>query len=93
MDKKATEVLKVIGLARANNVAIMLTQFTDFKHAANIRSALLSCAPLSVERLGLLCQVYPDQSHTFHVICPKAAHGCIPCSRQCERLLLSGYKR
>ncbi|BDA44285.1 hypothetical protein COCOBI_05-4690 [Coccomyxa sp. Obi] len=39
---RAAEVLKVVGLARANNVAIMLTQFADFKgDTADIRAAVL----------------------------------------------------
>ncbi len=50
--------LKVVGLARANNVSIMLTQFADFKGgAADIRATVLSGTPLSIERLSLLCQV------------------------------------
>lgn len=57
--------MKVIALTRANNVAIMLTQFSDFSGSAvDIRAAVLSFAPLSSDRLSLLCQVHP--AHVAH---------------------------
>lgn len=56
--KKLAEVVKVIDLPRANNVSIMLTQFTSFKGGAlQLRHAVLTGAKLGLERLSLLLQV------------------------------------
>jgi hypothetical protein len=56
--RSAVEMLKVIGLTRANNISIMLTRFADWAGDAHrMRAAVLSWAPLGVERLGLLIQV------------------------------------
>ena len=55
----AVNMLKVIGLTRANNISIMLTRFTDWGgDATRIRAAVLAWALLSAERLGLLVQVF-----------------------------------
>jgi hypothetical protein len=49
--------VKVIPLARANNVSIMLTQFSNFKRGPHdIRRALVTGTSLSLERLSLLLQ-------------------------------------
>ncbi|CAL8470256.1 g9798 [Coccomyxa elongata] len=74
---RAAEVLKVVGLARANNVSIMLTQFADFKGgAADIQATVLSGAPLSIERLSLLCQMVPteEEAKSFSGWLSKAGH-------------------
>ena len=56
--KKLAEVVKVIDLPRANNVSIMLTQFTSFKGGAlQLRHAVLTGAKLGLERVSLLLQV------------------------------------
>lgn len=56
--KRLTEVVKVIDLARANNVSIMLTQFHAFKGGApEVRHAVLTGTKLGLERLSLLLQV------------------------------------
>ena len=50
--------MKVIDLARANNVSIMLTQFQAFKGGAlEVRHAVLTGSKLGLERLSLLLQV------------------------------------
>jgi len=55
--KKKSDV-KVIPLARANNVSIMLTQFSTFKRGVQgIRQAVYSGKGLGIEKLGLLLQV------------------------------------
>ena len=53
--------MRVLGLARANNCAIMLAAFSDVPGgAAGLRAALLTGAPaLGAERLALLVQVRP----------------------------------
>ena len=52
--------VKVIDLARANNVSIMLTQFATFKGGAlEVRQAVLTGSQLGLERLSLLLQVCP----------------------------------
>ena len=49
--------MKVIPLSRANNVSIMLTQFSSFKSGPEgIRRALVTGHGLSLERLSLLLQ-------------------------------------
>lgn len=48
--------VKVIPLARANNVSIMLTQFSGMKGPSDIRRALFHGTGLSLERLSLLLQ-------------------------------------
>lgn len=54
---------KVIPVARANNVSIMLTQFSNFRKGPHdIRKALLTGTSLSIERLSLLLQVPPSFS-------------------------------
>ena len=54
---------KVIPVARANNVSIMLTQFSNFRKGPHdIRKALLTGTSLSIERLSLLLQVPPSLS-------------------------------
>ena len=45
-----------ISISRANNIAIMLTQFTAWD-GAQIRAAVLAGDGLSPERLSLLLQV------------------------------------
>ena len=51
---------KVIPIARANNVSIMLTQFSNFRKGPHdIRRALVTGTALSLERLSLLLQVPP----------------------------------
>ena len=63
------EVVKVIDIARANNVSIMLTQFQAFKGGAlEVRHALLTGIGLDLERLGLLLQV-----------CPALQSACLVC--------------
>lgn len=65
--KRLTEVVKVIDIARANNVSIMLTQFQAFKSGVlQVRHALLTGTGLGLDRLSLLLQVCPS-------IC------CLPC--------------
>ena len=49
---------KVIPISRANNVSIMLTQFSNFRKGPHdIRRALVTGTALSLERLSLLLQV------------------------------------
>ena len=48
----------MIPIARANNVSIMLTQFSNFRRGPHdIRRALVTGTTLSLERLSLLLQV------------------------------------
>lgn len=55
----------MVGLARANNVAIMLTQFGGFKGGAiEVRQAFLAAARLGIDRLSLLLQVTFYGRHT-----------------------------
>lgn len=53
--------MSVVPLSRANNVSIMLTQFSQFKQgsdiAQGIRRAVVTGKGLSLERLSLLLQV------------------------------------
>lgn len=50
--------VKVVPLTRANNVSIMLTQFSGFRTGfGDIRRALVTGTALSLERLSLLLQV------------------------------------
>ncbi|KAL0042664.1 hypothetical protein WJX79_007254 [Trebouxia sp. C0005] len=59
--KRLTEVVKVIDLARANNVSIMLTQFGAYKGGAlEVRHAVLTGSKLGLERLSLLLQIAPS---------------------------------
>ena len=49
----------MIPIARANNVSIMLTQFSNFRRGPHdIRRALVTGTALSLERLSLLLQVH-----------------------------------
>ncbi|KAK9808786.1 hypothetical protein WJX72_003664 [[Myrmecia] bisecta] len=58
--KGPTESVKVIGLARANNVSIMMTQFAEFKGGpVEVRHAVLTGSKLGMERLSLLLQIAP----------------------------------
>lgn len=55
---KKAEREMVVPLSRANNVSIMLTQFSQFKTGpAGIRRAVVTGKGLSLERLSLLLQV------------------------------------
>ena len=55
--KKAERVM-VVPVSRANNVSIMLTQFSQFKQGPQgIRRAVVTGKGLSLERLSLLLQV------------------------------------
>lgn len=58
---KKAERVSVVPLSRANNVSIMLTQFSQFKQgsdtAQGIRRAVVTGKGLSLERLSLLLQV------------------------------------
>lgn len=68
-----TDVLKVIGVTRANNVAIMLTRFEEYRDFTDIRSAVLSDAAISQEHLGLLQQVCSCSQYaasTLHINLP-----------------------
>lgn len=57
---KKVEREMVVPLSRANNVSIMLTQFSQFKAGpAGIRRAVVTGKGLSLERLSLLLQVSP----------------------------------
>ena len=50
--------VQVIQLARANNVAIMLTQFAEFKGGPwEVRYLVMTGTTLNLERLSLLLQV------------------------------------
>ena len=49
--------LKIITAARANNIAIMLTRFSQLKGAASLERALLDGSAFTTEQLGLLLQV------------------------------------
>ncbi|DBA90451.1 TPA: hypothetical protein ACH3X1_003718 [Trebouxia sp. C0004] len=63
--KRLTEVVKVIDLARANNVSIMLTQFAAFKGGAlEVRHGVLTGSKLGLERLSLLLQIAPSDEET-----------------------------
>lgn len=56
--KQQQGMAKVIPVARANNVSIMLTQFSNFRKGPHdIRKALVTGTSLSLERLSLLLQV------------------------------------
>lgn len=67
--KRLTEVVKVIDIARANNVSIMLTQFQAFKGGApEVRHALLTGTGLGLERLSLLLQVRCDLSFLWPLL-------------------------
>lgn len=66
--KRAAEtVVKVLGVSRANNVSIMLTQFAQYEGAPMaLRAALLAGERLSIERLSLLLQVAPHFVNLHH---------------------------
>ena len=57
--KRAVETsVKVIGVSRANNVSIMLTQFAAFEGGpCALRAVLLAGERLGIERVSLLLQV------------------------------------
>eukprot|EP00884_Botryococcus_braunii_P013189 jgi/Botrbrau1/21871/Bobra.0249s0002.1 len=59
--KQAASVVKVIPLSRANNISIMLTQFSNFKGPRDIRRAVITGKGLSLERLSLLLQIAPKE--------------------------------
>ena len=55
----------MIPISRANNVSIMLTQFSNFRRGPqDIRKALVTGTGLSLERLSLLLQVFHIDSPT-----------------------------
>lgn len=55
---KGTSGPKVLSVARANNVSIMLTRFADFEGAPQkLHQALLTGNAFSAEQLSLLLQV------------------------------------
>ncbi|KAL3144292.1 hypothetical protein ABBQ32_004056 [Trebouxia sp. C0010 RCD-2024] len=63
--KRLTEVVKVIDIARANNVSIMLTQFQAFKSGVlQVRHALLTGTGLGLDRLSLLLQIAPSEEES-----------------------------
>lgn len=71
--KRLTEVVKVIDLARANNVSIMLTQFQAFKGGAlEVRHAVLTGSKLGLERLSLLLQVGCPVLLSLHLSMPSS---------------------
>ena len=58
----------MIPISRANNVSIMLTQFSNFRRGPqDIRKALVTGTGLSLERLSLLLQVL--QAHSENGNC------------------------
>jgi hypothetical protein len=58
ISRSPADVLRVIGLTRANNISIMLTRFGGFGgDAARIRAAVMSWGLADAELLGLLTQV------------------------------------
>ena len=70
--------MSVVPLSRANNVSIMLTQFSQFKQGADIaqgiRRAVVTGKGLSLERLSLLLQVRCFAPLLNPVLC---SDGCI----------------
>ncbi len=57
---------KVIPISRANNVSIMLTQFSSFRAGPHgIRRALVTGTALSLERLSLLLQARNLPQHVL----------------------------
>ena len=52
----APKAVHVISIARANNIAIMLTQFSAWSDE-EVRAAVLDDGRLSADKLGLLLQV------------------------------------
>ena len=65
---RKAEKISVVPLSRANNVSIMLTQFSQFKKGPQeIRRAVVTGKGLSLERLSLLLQVIS----TLHTCSPK----------------------
>ena len=65
---KKSDVVKVIPLSRANNVSIMLTQFSNFKRGSNgIRRAVFTGKGLGIERLSLLLQVRLTEAGCAHL--------------------------
>jgi hypothetical protein len=62
LKKKAARIVKVIPVPRANNISIMLTQFTDFPSPVAIRDAIVSGGDrLGLDHLTLLMQIAPTQ--------------------------------
>ena len=69
---RADAPVRVLGLARANNCAIMLAAFADVPGGtAGLRATLLTGVPaLGTERLALLLQV---RSARVRLVCPDSA--------------------
>jgi len=62
LKKKTAQIVKVIPVPRANNISIMLTQFTDFPSPLAIRDAIISGGDrLGLDHLTLLMQIAPTQ--------------------------------
>ena len=73
---KKSQVVKVIPLSRANNVSIMLTQFSNFKRGSHgIRRAVFTGKGLGIERLSLLLQVRRREAKRAHL---KELMPCVP---------------
>eukprot|EP00887_Chlorella_sp_A99_P000449 scaffold17.g449.t1 len=59
--ERGAPTVKVLPLPRANNIAIMLTQFADFASHEAVRDAVLAGSEaLGLERLSLLLQIAPS---------------------------------
>lgn len=56
----AQKAVHVIGISRANNIAIMLTQFSAWDDE-DIRAAVLDDSRLSTDKLSLLLQIAPSE--------------------------------
>jgi len=89
---KKQEGVQLIPLSRANNVSIMLTQFSNFRRGPqDIRRAVIN-GELGPERLSLLLQVLAGRlSHFTHVEALKPGHAggfdlsCSYCAMTADR--------
>ena len=76
--QKEGEVVRVLSLARANNVAIMLTRFADLREPTDMVTAILTASNcLTQDRLALLLQVFTKSTSQFHFANKTAVPRCI----------------
>ena len=80
--------VKIIPLARANNVSIMLTQFSGMKGPSDIRRALFHGTGLSLERLSLLLQARLFHNSSMHEQTPLMVHHFTQACLHAARVLL-----
>ena len=75
---KAATSLRVLSVARATNVSIMLTRFADFEGGASaLQKALLTGTTFTAEQLSLLLQVWhlPVLQGNLHAVLASNSYG------------------